>query len=150
MTTTINVTPWHEAWKTHPFNPTYCKKPFPVLKDPNFTEPLKGKLPELDEDVIRAHEQLYRAVEQILVEEGFDAIFYGTAGVEGEGSFRPAVVVMIGCEKYAVTFYDYDVIVIRQPLRVRYDWMNPQNSLFGTPLQDPDSMEYLVRFLRTL
>lgn len=121
----------------------------PCADELNLDKPMKSILPDIDIDAINRHEQLYRAVEMFLIEEGFDAIFHGTAGEESE-HMRPAIVVMQGCEKYSITFFGHDIVVVKQS-NTNFGWSsNTSNRLFGVPLQDPNSMEHLADFLRTL
>lgn len=124
---------------------------FPVMSEEDLNRPMKkcAADPEVDPEVLRQHEQIYRAIEMFLVEQGLDAILYGTAGKEfdDEPTFQPAITVMVGCEKYDVTLDGYDIIVKKQSQSVQY---RNKNRIWGTPLQEPNSIERLEEFLRTL
>lgn len=54
----------------------------PHLTEEDLNKPLEKASadPEIDPEHLRKHEQILRAVCEILVEEGIDAIFHGTGG----------------------------------------------------------------------
>jgi hypothetical protein len=128
---------------------------FPIMTEEDLNKPLKKVAadPIIDPESITQHEQIYRAIEMFLVEQGFDAICYGTGGTDfpSEPDYKPAIVVMIGCDKFEVTLDNYDIVVFKRSLRpYTVAGRSYGKVFFSALLQEPDSLDQLVEFLRTL
>lgn len=124
----------------------------PHLTEEDLNKPLEKASadPEIDPEHLRKHEQILRAVCEILVEEGIDAIFHGTGGrsFEDDPSFVPGIAVMRGCDRFTVVAVDGNITLTKDP--ARYFMKSKPDNLFKASLSEPDSITRLVERLKEL